>query len=955
MKDLSRSYKNLFLLAIVLTCISQTMLLAQHSSFTVHQFAKSEYRAGSQNWSVDVDQQGVVYVANNEGLLVYDGVKWQLFRAQGQYIVRSVYASPDGRIYVGSYEEFGYWQKDNNGLMAYHSLKSLLVNYHFHNEEIWKIVQSGENIYFQSFSSLFVYHENTVENIPLPGNLIFLLKARNKLYIQVTDGSFYELVNNRFSPIDDQGVLRGTEVKAVLPFINNSLLIGTTSHGLFLYDGHSIIPWQISVNEIFKESQINNALVMENKLAIGTIVNGLYVIDSTGVLLQHIDNKNGLQNNTILAMKSDTFGNLWLGLDSGIDQVSFNNPIHIYLGQEEQLGAVYTAATFHNKLYVGTNKGIFIYNYQDGNFSFDHFLNESQGQVWQIKNIDGTLFVGHTNGTFIIQNDELIKISDISGGYSIQKMMVGEVPYLIQSTYTSLVIYHKTERGWEFRNQVTGFIEPSRFIEVDHLGNIWVGHNVKGLYRLRLNPTLDSVRLSRYYTRQDGLPTDNNIHVFKIHQRVVFTTGTQLYTWNDLENKLIPFEELNQGLGRFEAADVIASAEDGRFWLIMKSELGLFEINNHKAKLNYQMMLPLFHVDLVDRYENVVPLSGNQSLICLENGFALANTDALSNENDDSLHVTLNDLYVWNASNEKRYLNNKAKNIQVSHAWNNIYFSFTTIENPCANRLYQFKLEGLEYHWSAWSDVKEIEYTRLPQGTYSFMVRTFNPHGTLNTPLKYTFTVLPVWYASPLAYVMYVLAGIFILFLSQYFVRKRITRQHLRQQQELEAKREMERQQSLQEIISLQNKNLQTEISHKSIQLADATVSIIRKNELLIEIKKELEKQKNSLTSKNPARYYEKITGLINKNISSDHDWQMFEALFDQAHQNFFKRLKQAHPELTQSDLKLCAYLKLNLSSKEIAPLLNITNRGVEIRRYRLRKRLGLEAKENLVEFIMQF
>ncbi|MFA5417699.1 MAG: triple tyrosine motif-containing protein, partial [Bacteroidales bacterium] len=514
---------------------------------------------------------------------------------------------------------------------------------------------------------------------------------------------------------------------------------------------------------------------------------------------------------------------------------------------------------------------------------------------------------------------------------------------------------HRTNKGWEYRNQVNGFMEPSRFIEVDHLGNIWIGHNVKGLYRLKLNSTLDSVRLSKFYSQQDGLPGDNNIHVFKIHHRVVFTTGKQLYTWNDLEGRLTPFIELNQGLGRFQAANMIVPMDANKYWFIMKNELALFEISNYRPRLTYQMMLPLYHVDLVDRYENVIPIANNQSLICLENGFAIANTDTLSKVCDDSLHVTLMEVYAWNASNEKKYLDQKKSGLHLAHQWNNIYFSFTTRENPCANRLFQYKLEGLEHEWSNWSDNKEVEYTRLPKGTYTFHLRTFNPSGTLNEPQKYTFTVLPIWYASPLAYVFYVLAGILILLLSQYFVRKKINKQNIRQQLELEAKREMERQQSLQEIISLQNKNLHIEISHKSIQLADATMSIIRKNELLIEIKKELEKQKNSLISKNPGRYFEKITGLINKNISSDHDWQMFEALFDQAHQNFFKRLKQSHPELTQSDLKLCAYLKLNLSSKEIAPLLNITNRGVEIRRYRLRKRLGLDARQNLVEFIMQF
>jgi DNA-binding CsgD family transcriptional regulator len=165
----------------------------------------------------------------------------------------------------------------------------------------------------------------------------------------------------------------------------------------------------------------------------------------------------------------------------------------------------------------------------------------------------------------------------------------------------------------------------------------------------------------------------------------------------------------------------------------------------------------------------------------------------------------------------------------------------------------------------------------------------------------------------------------------------------------------LEKQKAEQEIVKLQNENLQSEISHKNIQLANSTMALIRKNELLIGIKQELEKQKTPGNNGSPGRQNEKLVSQINKNIEDDQDWKIFEELFDQAHGDFFKRLKSAYPELTQSDLKLCAYLKLNLSSKEIAPLLNISYRGVETRRYRLRKRLLLDNDANLVEFILQF
>jgi hypothetical protein len=269
--------------------------------------------------------------------------------------------------------------------------------------------------------------------------------------------------------------------------------------------------------------------------------------------------------------------------------------------------------------------------------------------------------------------------------------------------------------------------------------------------------------------------------------------------------------------------------------------------------------------------------------------------------------------------------------------------------------LYQYKLSGIDVDWSNWTPETEVTYTRLPKGDYTFMVRSLKSLGKVTEPIRMHFRVNPAWYASTFAWILYVLITIGAFGLSRYLLRLRVMRQHEHLRLENEAKAQLEKQQAEQEIIKLQNENLQTEISYKNMQLADSTMAIIKKNELLIEIKVELDRQREKIGTGYPQRYFERLMSMINKNISNDNDWKVFEELFDQAHENFFKRLKSAYPDLTQSDMKLCAFLRLNLSSKEIAPLLNISFRGVETRRFRLRRRMALSSEENLVEFIMQF
>ena len=927
------------------------------STYLVKHYTKQDYHAGSQNWSIETDNQGYVYVANNDGLLIFDGTGWKTYRNSDQTIVRSVYVAPDRSIYTGSYEEFGYWKENADHELFFTSLKPTVRDSSFHNCEFWKIVQCRDKIYFQGFSSLFVYDKHTVKPVKLPGSIIFLLKARDRIFVQAVNGILYEVINDKIVMIDQGNEFIGTEIKTILPYKQNSFLIGTTSHGVFLYDGKVISQWETEANEKFKEYRINNGLVMGDRLIFGTIVKGLFILDMEGKILNHLHDENALQNNTVLSLCSDVNGTVWVGLDKGIDHIFFDNLVEIYQEKGEQLGAVYTAAMVDKMLYVGTNRGIFTYNYNpvDGVFSYSGFVHNSQGQVWELKVIDGTLICGHTTGTYIVEGNNLRKISDASGGFCTQKIFTRQGECLIQSTYSPLVIFKKENNQWNYSNQIKGYLEPSRFLEMDPFGNVWVGHAVKGLYKLRLSEKLDSVTSIVSFGKKDGLPSDFGIRVFQIGNRVVFTTGSKLYTWDDLHNKVILYEELNRQLQGFESCSRIIDKGDDSYWFIRKNDIGLFKIKDNEATMLLHLFLPLYAIQMVDNYENLEPFDENRQLICLENGFALVNLGLLKKGLKDQSKLLFRNVYCIDSYGSRKRLDPDEGLSVIPHGQNTLSFSFVSINNRHLTQLYQYKLSGIDGDWSNWTPETEVIYTRLPKGDYTFMVRSLMSMGKVTESIMMHFRVNPAWYASTIAWIFYILITIGAFLLSRYLLRLRVTRQHEHLRLENEAKALLEKQQSEQEIIKLQNENLQTEISYKNMQLADSTMAIIKKNELLIEIKVELDRQREKIGTGYPQRYFERLMTMINKNISNDNDWKVFEELFDQAHENFFKRLKAAYPDLTQSDMKLCAFLRLNLSSKEIAPLLNISFRGVETRRFRLRRRMALNSEENLVEFIMQF
>ena len=161
---------------------------------------------------------------------------------------------------------------------------------------------------------------------------------------------------------------------------------------------------------------------------------------------------------------------------------------------------------------------------------------------------------------------------------------------------------------------------------------------------------------------------------------------------------------------------------------------------------------------------------------------------------------------------------------------------------------------------------------------------------------------------------------------------------------------------SKEEITRLQNEKLIAELNFKNQELTSFTYHLVNKNELIAEITEVVTKLEQKLHD-NPEikKELKQITKLTEQNNDVDVDWQNFIKSFDQVHTNFFKRLNEEFKDLSPNDYKLCTYLRMNLATKEIASLMNISIRSVETNRYRLRKKLGLDSETNLSQFLMNY
>jgi len=302
-----------------------------------------------------------------------------------------------------------------------------------------------------------------------------------------------------------------------------------------------------------------------------------------------------------------------------------------------------------------------------------------------------------------------------------------------------------------------------------------------------------------------------------------------------------------------------------------------------------------------------------------------------------------------------------------SHKQNSIRFEFISPEYRNEGMVhYSYMLENYDDTWSKFSTDNMKEYTHLPKGNYVFKIRANNILESKEALTSYSFTILPAWYESKLAIFIYIILFLALLFWTVLFINKRSKKGALdmERMKEIELKEqkkhfEAETSEKKREIKELKNQQLQYELRHKSQELASSTMNLIRKNEILLDIMDNITKVSDDIKASHDSNTLlsrlNKMERTIKQNIENDNNWKRFEENFDLVYENYLKRLGDMYPDLNTSDKKLCAYLKMDLSSKDIAPLLNMSVRSVEMSRYRLRKKMDLDREVNLGEFLQRF
>jgi len=441
---------------------------------------------------------------------------------------------------------------------------------------------------------------------------------------------------------------------------------------------------------------------------------------------------------------------------------------------------------------------------------------------------------------------------------------------------------------------------------------------------------------------------------------VVFTTAEGIYTFDNQTQRFVPAPTY----AAFKGMAVTFMQEDaeGNLWFTSGKKVGVarYTPQDGHYKITFFPEIEGLHTS---GFENINPYDWNNIYIGAEKGVIHINDEQYRKEahkpevliasvrNIGLSDTTLFNGYFLHHGNAKQE-QGKAQIPHLASSFDSYRFEYASPSYGVhAYLTYSYMLEGYDKKWSNWSRQTEKDYTNLSSGTYTFKVKAKNNLDEESVVASYTFVISPPWYKTIWAYFIYLLLASCLF----YFFRQAQQRASALQQRKFDARvaelhyiHQLEKDKNEKEIVKLKNERLEHEIQSKTKELASTSMQLMENSGALTRLRMELTKLDKGMETDDLKR----ITSLLKDVESNTSNWDQFATHFDELNDGFLHRLKLKHPTLSRNDLKVCAYLRLHFTSKQIAQLQNISVRGVEIHRYRLRKKLGIETEQSLNDYL---
>lgn len=946
------------------TCLTLFLLLVQQvqadfGKYPIQNFTPAEYKAGIQNIDFAQNRDMTLFVANNLGVLTYNGTAWKVHNFRTGKKKRSLaFDEKTNRLYLGSQGEFGYFEDD----WQYISLIDKIPPGSGDFDEVWDVFLVDSLVYFCTFQGIYVYDGKSIDLIERENGFERSFYARGKVFTQSPQGELFEIRGRSLAqpyPQDQSGqVIAGLvpQDAGYLLIYNSGQIEWTSPLGAS--------PRYGELAQALRGSYVNHVLQLsDTRLVISTQRSGLFLYDLQEGVLERISTRDGLASNACLRSFQDYFGNLWVGMQNGIALIHINSPLRLLNREINLQGSGYEAFEAAEGTYYTTSNGIF---FMASTVSRAVFLPGTEGPAYGMQKIAGKLYAGHHTGLFLLEKGRAERIASTDGLWQI-KTLRSQPEFAIGGTYSGLHVFKLDEnRRLQAVQKIEGFNASSRFFEEDARGNIWVGQYYKGLYRLSLSEDLSEVAVQNLSETSD-LPIREQVVLSRIGEALYVGTKAGLYRLDPLRGTVRKAEGFAEHIGN-QPVYLLGQDQKNNVHLVAEDMVAFFK----QVSPNHYLFVPSSLYQLRYHLNNdLLQLSTHTArgvLFAANEGFI---------HYDPSMEVPLkikNPLLisrVYNLSQgEALYAHTpfapkpeSLPPLRIGPKAKVLKFSVESFQfNGLGTQQFRYYLKGFDEDFGEWTSSPSKEYTNLREGRYEFTAQTRNYLGEIQSSQTLFLNVRPPFYRSTGAKVLYVLLALALLFLVSRLQKRRynLKAKKIEEARQLERASEQQKRQAIErqkklEIQRLNEEKMENELQHVKRMLAASTMNLVVKNEFVETIKEELKTVKQRGKNPETKRALERIVKEIETTLKVQEDWEQFEFHFQAVHGDFLARLRKDFPDLSPNEQKLCAFLRLNLNTKEITNLLGISVRGVEVARYRLRKKLGLERGQNLSKFMLEY
>ncbi len=977
------------LLLFSLICLAQSILAFSQSTIglpAIRNYRNTDYHAATNISDIGQDKRGVLYFTNVDGLLTFDGTYWKRYPLPRKAASKALAIDSAGRIYVGGQDEVGYFSPDHNGILNFHSLKEKLPTIARQFADIWNIVPMGKEVFFRTIETIFRYDGDTMRTYDAPGGWQLMTKIDGQLYAaDKTKGLFV------FRDEQWQSICPGTaglHVTGIMSYKKDSLLITTLKNGLYVLGGAEgmalggagLVRKPTEADPLLMNDLINRAKkIGEDRFAMGTATGGLVILDGQGRLIQRFSSAEGLQNNNIQSIMSDQDANLWLGLDNGIAFIHYNTSVKLIRPVKDNQLLSDVVKVFDQKLFIGTSNGLYsipldatIPDISQLKGAFSEVGN-TKGQVWSLEEINHDLVMGHQDGGFMIRDGKAVPVLTRQGVWDVKEdprggvgpsagggRAGGSVPGIIAGTYTGLRWIDDEKGQFSEGDKLNDLYESLPVIAVDPQGTVWASHPYRGVYKNPLPGKDGKPRHYKNYGPKEGLPSALSDFVQVIDGKVIVATEKGVYEYDETTDRFLP-SAMFQPIFHDNSVEYLTPDKEGNIWFVSNQRVGVIDYSKRSGTHPYAVIyFPELTGETVQGASFIYPYNRDNIFIGSNNGVFHLNFGQYI-RSDNKITVLLGGVKAIAEKDSLIYGGYAAcpkSAVQLPIHWNSFHFEYSSPSYaPQSDVEFSYQLAGFDKDWSGWSSRTEKDYTNLSYGKYTFNVRARDNLGNISAPVSFTFIVDPAWYQTAWAWLLYILLAGAMLYGVRVRWQRRLAlhqKRHQEEQERLSYLHSLELDRKEKGLIALQNAKLEGELQFKTKELATVTMYLVERGGLLSNMKEALLGVIKKMGIPSLAYELRGIFKMISDTEKSNEDWDRFSIYFDQVHNNFLTTLKTKFPQLSPTDLKLCAYLRLNLSSKEIAHILNISLKGIEVSRYRVRKKLGLSTETNLYDFLIE-